>query len=84
MPPITAEHLAAFVDWLYGYLLNVLGVAAIFFLIALLIGQELARAYRGSAQSDSAPVIPIASVGLLLIAFLILALFHILRILHLL
>jgi len=83
-PWVTAEQIVTLVNWLYRFLLNAVGAIAIVFVVALLVGQELMRAYRDPSQPDPDPVINSTTIVPLLIAFLILALVHVLRILQLL
>jgi|GEM_PF-3659687 bacteriorhodopsin len=82
MPFVPAEQLAALVDWLYRFLLYGLGAIAIVFVIGLLVEQEIVRAYRGASHQD--PAINTAIIIPLLIAFFVLAMVHVLRILGLL
>lgn len=80
---MTAESLIDLANWLYGFLPYGIGAFTILALLALLVGQELIHAYRGTAYQDlEDSVVNINVILPLLIAFLIVVAVQILRILH--
>lgn len=79
-PFVTGDPLADFTNWMYGFLLYGVGAFGIVFLIVILIQQELVQAYRGPAHSERDALVDSMTIVPLLIAFLIIAAAHMLRI----
>ena len=83
MPFLTTDNLTALANWLYGFLLYGVGAFTILVIIALLAGQELARAYRGATDQDvGESVVNVTVILPLVVAFLIFVAVQILRIMH--